>query len=250
MVTAAGQSCLLAFDRTNPEAIRWARQRAAFLVREVNAQTRAAIREIIAQAFADGIPARRAATMIRNIPVGLTQHQSKAVTNLAKSLQDAALRADALGRPVTVSYGDHQVRVPARRVVIDGERRVVNTITRRSRVRVPPGGLSADRMAQIQKRYAERLRRARALNIARTESINAVRAGQQQSWKQNVEAGLLRGTERQRWSSTNDERRCEICWQLEGQEVALGEVFESSFVGPLDGPTAHPQCRCVVTLVV
>ena len=248
LVTAVGQPCLMAFDRANPRAIEWARRRSAFLVREVRAETQAAIRRIIARAIEEGIPPARAAQLIRDVPIGLTRHQADAVANLSNKIAEATARAQRLGRATTVEYGQHLVRVPARVRVVDGQRVIVNHVTRTTRLRVPPGGLPPARVASLQLRYAERLRRLRALTIARTETITASNQGQIQLWKQARTSGLLRGTERKKWTTTPDDRRCPFCAALDGVTVGLDEQFDGGDFGSVDGPTLHPNCRCAVVL--
>lgn len=90
---------------------------------------------------------------------------------------------------------------------------------------------------------------ARAETIARTETISASVNGQQELWDQAVEEGLLTGTESQEWIITPDDRLCPICEAIEGQTVPLGEPFVTDD-GEVDGPPAHPRCRCAVGLVV
>lgn len=86
----------MAFDRANPEAVRWARERAARLVVDVTEQSRAAVRRIIARAVEGKLTPREAARLIRNV-VGLTELQSDAVLNmqvklLAQGKLDEAVR--------------------------------------------------------------------------------------------------------------------------------------------------------------
>lgn len=90
---------------------------------------------------------------------------------------------------------------------------------------------------------------SRAETIARTETISASVNGQQELWDQAVEEGLLTGDEQQEWIITPDDRLCPICEAIEGQTVPLGEPFETED-GEVDGPPAHPRCRCAVGLVV
>src|SRR5205085_2236649 len=84
---------------------------------------------------------------------------------------------------------------------------------------------------------------ARADTIARTESMLAANRGVKQSWDQAVDDGLLTGDEQQVWIAAADSAVCPICDDLDGQTVGLDESFDSE-VGDLDGPPAHPNCRC------
>ena len=90
---------------------------------------------------------------------------------------------------------------------------------------------------------------ARAERIARTETMYASNEGQSLLWDQAVEEGLLTGKERQVWITTPDDRLCPICEPMEGVEIALDGEFDVDGEG-IDGPPAHPNCRCTVGLVV
>jgi len=111
------------------------------------------------------------------------------------------------------------------------------------------------RPAVVEKRvdaYYTRLLNARAKTIARTETIRASNAGQQEAWDQAAEQGLLdRATIRRKWIVTPDDRLCPICRaipKLNEGGVALGEPFRTD-VGPRIAPPAHPQCRCATGLM-
>lgn len=220
--TAAGQPCLLAFDRVSAEAVAWAEQHAAALVTSITAETREGLRQAISRAFAEGVAPRESAKIIKSI-VGLRPDQVDAVLNIRQKLLDAAAKAKG-----------GIVKVPG---VPRG-------------VRVPPGGLTPDRMSAVLDKYAKRQLRQRALLIARTETIAASNAGQQLQWTQAVKDGLLRGNEKQRWVVAFDERLCKVCRQLHGQAVPLGQPFISASLGPVLRPPAHPNCRCSIVLDV
>lgn len=90
---------------------------------------------------------------------------------------------------------------------------------------------------------------ARAESIARTETMTASNAGQQQLWDQAVEEGLLTGDEQQEWIVTPDDLLCPICAPMEGQKAPLDGTFEVDGED-IDGPPAHPRCRCTIGLTV
>lgn len=73
--------------------------------------------------------------------------------------------------------------------------------------------------------------------IARTELLRASNLGAQAIYEVNrdvVGASQI--------VVTNDERTCEICAPLDGQEVAIGD--------PIELPPFHPRCRCTVVPVI
>lgn len=89
----------------------------------------------------------------------------------------------------------------------------------------------------------------RAEVIARTETMTASNRGQQELWDQAVDADLLNGTELQVWIVTPDDRLCPICEPLEDVTAPLGGTFNVDGV-EIDGPPAHPQCRCTLGLTL
>jgi hypothetical protein len=98
--------------------------------------------------------------------------------------------------------------------------------------------------------YTQRLIRARATSIARTETIAAANAGQQAVWADARQAGLVSPDARQVWIITPDDRLCEICEAIPDQNpdgVPIGQPFQTD-EGLVSGPPAHPGCRCAVGL--
>lgn len=111
-------------------------------------------------------------------------------------------------------------------------------------------GRTADDVARLAERYAAKLHRQRALTIARTETITASGAGQQEAWNQAVADGYLDedATVRE-WIAAEDERTCPVCGQeLDGKTAGLNEPFECS-LGPILHQPAHPACRCSVGII-
>lgn len=212
---AAAHGDAFAFDQTNPQAVQWATDNAAVLVKDVTDETRAAIREIITLAFNEGIPPDRAARMIRGV-IGLTERGATAVDNLRLRIEENAGGLIRAGN------------VP---------------------IRVPEDGMTAARLERTLQAYADRLTRQRALVIARTETLRASNEGQRQLWQQAVQVGLLSGHERREWISTPDERECLICEDLDGKTAGLHDNFESATEGGILGPPAHPNCRCTTGIV-
>lgn len=73
------------FNVTSPFVLRAADELGAELIREVSAETKAAVRRIIFNAVRDGLAPRQAALQIRNI-LGLTTRQALAVNRLEQGL--------------------------------------------------------------------------------------------------------------------------------------------------------------------
>lgn len=104
-----------------------------------------------------------------------------------------------------------------------------------------------DRMVN---KYARRQLRYRSENIARTETIRAANAGQNELWRQMRQDNLLPADVKRKWIVTPDDRLCPICRPIPGMNeggVPLGAAFETPS-GMKSMPPAHPQCRCAVAL--
>lgn len=90
------------------------------------------------------------------------------------------------------------------------------------------------------KKYSKKLLKLRSQNIARTETIGASSAGQQELWFQ---AGYQ--NEQKEWIVANDDRLCKHCMAMAGQTVGITEDFHSPTLGiSVSNSPLHPQCRC------
>jgi SPP1 gp7 family putative phage head morphogenesis protein len=103
-------------------------------------------------------------------------------------------------------------------------------------------GAKADRALA---RYVSQLRQQRAVNIARTETINAHAQGTLDAWRTARDHGLIRPGAQKVWiAATASDRTCPICADLDGQTAPL----DGTFPGGYFAPTAHPSCRCALAL--
>lgn len=191
----------LAFDETNPLALRWALENAAGTVTGISEETRAALRQLIARMFIEGIPPAKAARMMRDL-LGLTPRLAVAAVNYRLTLE-------------------------------------------RDPERDPEQG------ARMADRYETRLLNFRAEQIARTESMRASNAGQDELWRQAIDNGQLDKEHTQRqWLITPDERLCPVCASIaDAGPVDFGQPFVSDDGQTFDQPPAHVSCRCTLRLV-
>ena len=108
--------------------------------------------------------------------------------------------------------------------------------------------LSVEAKAKAGLKLKEKMIRRRAITIARTEVIDSLSAGSEQSWIQAQDQGFLGANAKKAWISVGA-RACVICRDLNRHDpVPLEENFES-LIGPLARPTAHPNCRCGIAPV-
>jgi hypothetical protein len=111
--------------------------------------------------------------------------------------------------------------------------------------------LTAQRVDSMADGYARRLLRRRAMNIARTETINSANQGTLSAWNTAKDDGFILPESQKEWiAATQSDRLCVHCRPMDGQKVNLDEKFHSKTLSKdVDGPTLHPQCRCSVGLV-
>ena len=107
------------------------------------------------------------------------------------------------------------------------------------------------RATEFTNRYRDRLIRARAVNIARTEIITASNQGRWLSWAQGVEGGYISKAANKKWITgplvvgKGRKQVCPICQGLRDETVPWDKPFSNGQTMP----PAHPSCRCTAILV-
>lgn len=115
-------------------------------------------------------------------------------------------------------------------------------------------GFSEEEAAKRADKIAEKKRKARAVAIARTETIDAEARGVLDTWRTAEDQGLFPLGMEKEWIAAefvSERPPCQICQGLDGQTAPLNENF-TFFIGSnlvsKPGPTAHPNCRCTIEL--
>lgn len=119
-------------------------------------------------------------------------------------------------------------------------------------------GITGEKLGGKVERYAAKLLRSRAKTIARTEIIQAQVAGQRALWNEGANHGVFnRNTTKLRWNTHEDERTCEFCLAMDGQEIPFGGAYAhpergnvNVFGDMLMPGNAHPNCRCGEDLIL
>jgi len=216
------------FDGRATRAERWARDNAAGLVQDITGEQGEALRTLVSDRLGAGANSQKLAREVRSV-VGLRPDQVRTVNNVRADLD--ALSPDYFTRKLRDKRFDGLVR----RAIRDGK------------------PLSATDVDRITQRYAERSLAHRAEVIARTEGINALRAGRDEGVRQAIEQGAMAGA-RKRWDASGDSRVRPDHRFMDGQEVGMDEPFlapdGSRLMYPGDtslGASASQtvMCRCV-----
>jgi len=207
------------FSVTADRAAEWVRANGAILVTEIRDQIRQVIADEIAQAIHTGTSPRTAALrLVGRIDrttgrrsgglVGLHSSQAAAVRRMREELRsgDAVQMTRYFGR--------------ARR-----DKRFDGLAARAIQAGRPVAGRDIDRMTQ---RYADRLLKLRGDTIARTESLQALNAGQGEAVEQAIEQGLIsRPNARKIWRTAADSRVRDDHQTMDGNTAASGQPFQS-----------------------
>ena len=92
--------------------------------------------------------------------------------------------------------------------------------------------------------YADRLLNYRAETIARTETMDAVNHAHQETIIQGAEQNIIPEDKTVKiFLTTPDDRRCDYCSAVDGQERGLREEFRTP-LGNFQTSPIHPNCRC------
>jgi len=220
----------LIFDYIAEEAVQFLRDYDFTLIREVTDSTLEAIQDVLVEGYQAG---KTPATMARELKgiIGLTKSQAKAVRNYRSALEsgDETQLINTLGRALRDGRFDRSILAE-----VEGRRT-----------------MSAATIDTMVERYEERFLQYRAMTIARTESLRAANAGQQEVWRQAINQDLLdEAITRKKWVVTRDGRTCAVCGpipKMNPQGVPLGEQFVTPN-GPYEYPPVHPSCRCTTVL--
>jgi hypothetical protein len=222
----------IAFNPLNERAIIIMRTKGLQTVTGITTTTRDGIRAIITRQIQDGINPNKAAKEIRQL-IGLTDSQMQAVTNFRRQLEAQS----------NLGF------TPA------SERRlsaVEQSVVRRH---MKDGNLDKQSIDNMVDRYYQSLLNKRATDIARTESMSAVNAGQSELWQQGLDLGIFDdNVDRKFWIVTPDDR-------LRATHAAIpnmnpfGVKIRAMFITPF-GPVFSPgdynsgliNCRCVLVL--
>lgn len=176
-----------------------------------------------------------------------TQEQKDAIAALlAKKMRDGHT-VDELSRLIRPCIGLTEADAKAAVRLYDS----IAATFKAEHPRMKPESIRRRALDAAQK-YAERKHRARAMMIAQTESAFAYNRGADEGIRQAQGQGLI-GKCIKRWSTSGDDRVCQVCASLEGAEVGMDADFDIGgrvlFSGQHMLPPAHPRCGCAVEYI-
>jgi hypothetical protein len=223
----------------NPRAVAQVQRIVGQMIEGVQAETLAAVRGYITTAVAEGVPPRRMALEITGRMDG--GRSTGGIFGLNSNQTDAVIRARRELADLDPNYFTRKRR----------DRRLDARVEAAIRSGTP---LTQAEIDAIAGRYKDRLLNLRGKTIARTETLNALRAGQHDGFATLIDAGAVEpGRMTVTWLATTDARTRDAHAALGGTTVLFGELF----VSPAGGVMAHPgdtshgagpadivSCRC------
>lgn len=120
-------------------------------------------------------------------------------------------------------------------------RKFVNNLDEQVRA----GKLSIAQMKKMTERQYKKMIKYRSQMIARQEILMAENHGRYLGFTQAVEQGWAHPKSMKRWSTSTDERTCEICMPMNGKSVQ----WDQSYPNGVFNPPAHIMCRCSISLL-
>ncbi len=238
------------FDLRNQGVENWLSSNSSRLIRGVVEDQRQLVRELLTRGMVAGRnPRQTAVELVGRIGetgrrtggvVGLTAQQAQYVANVRAQL--------ASGAPAQmVGYFDRKRR----------DKRLDGIVKRAIAAGKPVSQADIDKIAG---RYSDRLLALRGENIARTESLTAMNAGREESYRQQIEAGRLAPENVTcGWSATADRRTRHSHHLMNGQKRQFGVPFQTPSGAllrfPGDTSLGAPAeeiigCRCTKTYKV
>lgn len=233
----------------NPRAVAAVQRIVGQSIEGVTAETLAGVRGYIVRAVSDGVPPARMALELIGRSTGAGRPRVGGMFGLNENQTSAVIRARAeLLRGDYAAYRMREGRVGGRNRSLD------RLITRAEREGRPLTTAEVDQMVDA---YKARMLNLRGQTIARTETLNALRAGQHDGFATLMDTGVVEVDQLEvTWLATTDNRTRDAHIAMNGETVRFGELFQS----PTGAMLAHPgdagngagaddivNCRCAAT---
>lgn len=205
----------VAFDYLNPRVVDAVRQLDSKMMQTLATDTRQTVRDIIQKGLESGAGPRQTARALRDV-LALSPKQLAAVENY----RDALVAGDK-GKALGYELRDKR---------FDG-------ITKR-------GALTPAQVDKMQAAYRVRMVAFNAETNARTATLDAFKLGQELSWKDAKDKGLLgeRDVLVKQWKGVMDAREREEHIAMEGETVPMDERYSNGEMIP--GESTY-NCRCL-----
>lgn len=235
-VTAEGAGALVRYSISNPSAVERLQVSSLGKIQGFTEEQRTLTRQIIERGVGRGENPRTIARELRG-SIGLTPAQDQIIDNYRRQLENGQWR-EAQRRQL------HDDRY--NRAFTGAERRAQGGTALLSEAQV-------DRMVES---YRASFVKLRTETIARTEALRAVHEGQEELYRQSIEAGLLDAEQlEQTWHAGAPPRTRAWHYVMNGQTMPWGQRFTSGqgnrlrYPGDDNAPGSEVcNCRCARTV--
>lgn len=226
------QQKLMAFDFIGERAVLYLREASTRMAQEVLASSVAGVRVAISSYLATATDTKKIANEIRGM-IGLTEDQAKAVLNFRYQLETKRQWGLTSAQNRRLDSSD-----------ADLVRRQMQT-----------GFMNQSQIDAMVEKYYRSMIDKRAMDIAATESLRYINAGQQEAWSQAVNQGVLNNDlDRKFWVTMGDAKVRPTHRVIPGMNP-YGVKIDGYFATP-HGPVQYPaygnsgfvRCRCGVYL--
>jgi hypothetical protein len=225
------------FNQIDRFTVSAAERDAASMVRGIRRGVYEQINEAIVQSARGNLTRQQTVQVIRG-SIGMSRPQTRAYTRLSTIAQRARGGLEAL---------------------TPNERGIFHRATQYRLLGSTPlrPSMAPQEIARMLGQYERRAVAHRADTIARTETMRAANTGKlegHRQWARDIPGVTII----KYWTTTFDDRTCDICAPLDGQTISVDEQFVSSERGKpgqkrrpgeqlvAELPPIHPRCRCVV----
>ena len=220
----------MSFDITNHETVAYLNTYRPQQIKLITEESRNSISQIISNGYQQGRTPVQMAQSIRDV-IGLTPEQAKAVENFRRQLEG---RSNLGLTPV-------------------GRRRLDAIAQRQATRQLRTGFMTQKEIDAAVEKYRMSMLNRRALNIARTESFQAVGAGRRELWRQAQEQGLLPSTVLKKPITAGDERVRESHYsaaRMNSKGVPIDQPYRTPFGPRIGAPySGQVNCRCTDVLI-
>lgn len=237
-----GTRFVLGFDGRHLRAERWVSEQSGKLIAEIVDGQRDMAREVLRQGLEVGRHPRSLALDMVGRVNRVTGNRADGFIGLTGQQAQWVKTAEDQLRSLDKGYFSRTLR----------DKRFDSIVARAIKDGKP---LPEADIRRITQRYGDRLLKMRADAIARTESLNALRAGRHEGFEQLIDSGKVQADQvRIRWQATLDGRVRDTHRAMHDQRIRWGETFTSPSGARLayPGDVTHGapaseivQCRCL-----
>jgi len=223
----------VAFDYLNPRVVDAVRQLDTKMMQKLATETRQTVRDVIQAGLEAGAGPRTTAIALRDV-LALAPNQLAAIQNYRDAVRFKGGLMSESERAAWIEQGFDKTR---RALGYELRDKRFDGITKR-------GDLTTAQVDKMEAAYRARMIAFNAETNARTATLDAFKLGQDLSWKDAKEKGLLgeRDVLVKQWKGVMDKREREEHIAMEGETVPIDSPYSNEEMIP--GESTY-NCRCL-----